>query len=83
MENAHRIGWAWDVEFARWTSPDSTALKVQVVAEKPVGAIMEACLCAERIWKSEASNLEVRRVTRRDPVHGLALDPTPPTKGAP
>ena len=66
---AHR--WYWDVEFARWISPDSTSMKVAVVAADPVEANAEARRAAERIWKDEARQLSVRRMVRVGPVHNV------------
>lgn len=68
---ANRIGWLWDVEFARWVSPDTTSLQVHVVAEHVGQAVSEAVAAARRIWGEEASNLAVRCATRRSPVNGI------------
>jgi len=82
VTTVNRIGWLWDVEFARWVAPDETALTVHVVAEDVTRAVAEAFPAALRCWGEESRNLEVRCVTRGLPVNAVAA-PADGRKGEP
>lgn len=71
--NAFEKTWVWRVEFARWTSPESSALTVNVLAISPAEASRIAQEAAREQWRDDAKDLEVLRVSRMVPIHGPAL----------